>query len=91
MMVNEVSIEGYRYAMILTDSFSVFIWLYGLKTKDQTLGALKKWYCDIADLRQKHKLVVIARDNAGKNKSHEIIDFIESKGLTNRFSAVYEQ
>ena len=38
MMVNEVSIEGYRYAMILTDSFLGFIWVYGLKTKDQALG-----------------------------------------------------
>jgi transposase InsO family protein len=34
---------------------------------------------------------VIVRDNAGENKSHEIIDFIESKGLTDRFSAAYEQ
>jgi hypothetical protein len=42
MMVNEVSIEGCCYAMILTDSFSGFIWVYVLKAKDQTLGALKK-------------------------------------------------
>ena len=37
---------------------------------------VKSVYSDIADLRQKHKLVVIVRDNAGENKSHEIIDFI---------------
>ena len=62
-----------------------------MKTKEAMLKVFKKWYSDIADLRQKHKLVVIVRDNAGENKSHEIINFIESKGLTNRFSAPYEQ
>ena len=43
MMVNEISIEGYRYAIIFTDSFTGMIWVYGLRTKDQTLDALKKW------------------------------------------------
>ena len=55
------------------------------------LKLFKKWYSDIPDLRQKHKLDVILRDNAGENKSHEIIDLIRSKGLTNCFSAAYEQ
>jgi hypothetical protein len=33
-----------------------------------------KWlYGDIADLRQKHTLVVAMRDNAGENKSKEIM------------------
>ncbi len=50
MMVTEIPIEGYRYAMILTDSFTGYIWVYGIKTKDQTLGTLKKWYCGIAPL-----------------------------------------
>ena len=51
MMVNELSIENYRYAMIITDSCSGLIWIYGLRTKDQTLPTLKKWYRDIAPLR----------------------------------------
>jgi hypothetical protein len=42
------------------------------------LKVVKKWYSDIADLRQKHKLIIVMRDNAGENKSQEIIDFFES-------------
>ena len=91
MMVNEVSIEGYRYAMILTDSFSGFIWVYGLKTKDQTLGALKKWYCDIAPIRANHKLITLMRDNAGENRSQDVEDFIQSIHVQSRYSAPYEQ
>jgi hypothetical protein len=32
MMVNEISIEGYRYAIIFTDSFTGMMWVYGLRT-----------------------------------------------------------
>ena len=62
-----------------------------MKSKDDMLKITKKWYSNIADLRQKYSLVVFMRDNAGENKSQEIIDFIESIGATNCFSTSYEQ
>jgi hypothetical protein len=46
-----------------------------MKTKDQTNNVVKRWYIDIADLRAKHRLVVVVRDNAGENKSQEIKEF----------------
>ncbi len=42
---------------------------------------------DVADMRQKHNLVVVMRDNAGENKSHEIMEFIQPTGARNNFSA----
>jgi hypothetical protein len=62
-----------------------------MKTKDDMLKAIKKWYSDIADIRQKHDLVFVMRDNAGENKSHEIMEFIQSTGARNHFSSSYEQ
>ncbi len=50
-----------------------------MKTKDGMLKVMKKWYINITELRQMHSLFVIGRDEAGENKFHEIIDFIESK------------
>ena len=35
VMLNDISIEGYRYAAIFTDSQSAYIWTYGLKAKTQ--------------------------------------------------------
>jgi hypothetical protein len=64
---------------------------YGLKTKDDILKAVKKWYSDIAELRETHTLLVVMRDNAGENKSKEIVDFLESHGIKNRYSTPYEQ
>ncbi len=46
-------IEGYNYAIVFADSNSGYRWVYGVK----------KWFSDIADLRQKHKLVIVMQDN----------------------------
>ena len=90
-MFNEISFEGFRYALTITDSFSGLIWVYGLKTKDQLLSALKKWYGDIAPLREYNRLVTFMRDNAGENLSFEVEEFIQSIGVQSRYSAPYEQ
>ncbi len=53
-------IEGHNYALIITDDCTRYRWLYGLKTKDDILKAVKKWYSDIAELRQTHTLLVLS-------------------------------
>ena len=63
------SIEGYFHSLVFVDAATGYIWIYGLKTKDEALNVVKRWYADIADLRAKHKLVVLMRDNAGEYKS----------------------
>ena len=73
------SIEGYNHAVVFADCHTGYRWLYGMKVKSDMLKVVKKWYSDIADLRQKHKLVIFMRDNAGENKSHDIIEFFESR------------
>ncbi len=55
------------------------------------VNVVRRWYSDIADLRTKHKLVVRVRDNAGENKSQEVKEFFESKGIRNHFSTAREQ
>ena len=73
------SLEGYKYALVITDCCTGYRWLYGLKTKDEMLKVVQKWYSDIAELREKHKIFVVMRDNSGENKSQKICDFFESK------------
>ncbi len=66
-------------------------WIYGLKTKDEALNVVKRWYAFIADFRAKRKLVVLMRDNAYKYKSEEIMQFLDSKGVQKHFSTPKEQ
>ena len=86
-----VSMEGYKYALVITDCCTGYRWLYGLRTKDEVLMAVKKWHSDIAELRDMHKIFVVMRDNSGENSSKEICEFLESKGIQNYFSTPYEQ
>ena len=86
-----VSIKGYKYALVITDCCTGYRWLYGLKSKDEVLKMVQKWYSDIAELREKHTIFVVMRDNSGENKSREICDFFESKGIQNYYSTPYEQ
>ena len=58
---------------------------------DEMLQVVKRWYGDIADLRQKHTLVVVMRDNAGENKSKEILEYFDPVGVRNHFSTSHEQ
>jgi hypothetical protein len=84
-------LEGYIYALEITYDGSGFRWLYGLNTKDDLLKAIQKWYSDIAELQERHNVCVVIRDNAGENKSREVIEFFESNGIKSFFSTPYEQ
>jgi hypothetical protein len=61
-----------------------------LKTKVDTLKAIKKWYSDIAELCEMHNSLVLMQDNAGENlnRSRDIImgenrsrEFLELNGI----------
>ncbi len=84
------SIEGYNYAVLFTDSYSEYRWQYGLKTKDGVLQASKRWFAEIADIRQKFPLLSVVRDKAGENTSKELFDFFTENGVKNYFSTPYE-
>jgi hypothetical protein len=85
-------IEGYNYCAVLTDDWSdsEYRWAYGLKTKDELIAAVKQWYAEIADLREKYQLLVVMRDFAGENMSHEIQEFFTDKGVKSYFSTPHE-
>ena len=85
------SIEGYLRALVLFDATTGYRWIYGMKTKDDALHVVKRWFGDIADLRAKHKLVLLMRDNVGEYESEEIMQFLDSKGIRSHFSTPKEQ
>ncbi len=59
------SIGMYNYAVVFVGCNTGYRWIYGMKRKSEMLKVAKKWYSDIAVLRQMHKLLVVMRDNAG--------------------------
>ena len=60
-------------------------------TLNIVLQVVKRWYSDIADLRQKNTLVVVMRNNSGENKSKEIMDYFDYVRVRKQFSTAHEQ
>ncbi len=84
------SIEGFFYCALFVDDHTGYKWLYGLKTRDEALDAAKRWMAEIADLREKHPLLVVMRDNAKENSSKAICYYFTSMGAKNYYSSGYE-
>ncbi len=78
------------FCAVLTDDRSEYRWAYGLKTKDELIDVVKQLCAEIADLREKYQLLVVMRDFAGENMSHEIQEFFTDKGVKSYFSTPYE-
>ncbi len=66
------SIEAYLDGALFVHDHTGYKWLYGLNTKDEALNAAKRWMAEIADLGEKHPLLVVMRVNAKENSSKAI-------------------
>ena len=80
------SIEGNFYSALFAYDHTGYKWLYGLKTKDEALNAAKRWMAEIADLREKHPLLVVMRDNPKENSSKAICDYFTWMGVNCDYS-----
>ena len=58
------SIEGYIHAIVFVDAATGYRWIYGMKTKDDAIKALRKWNSDIADQRSSTNQAQIVSINA---------------------------
>jgi hypothetical protein len=54
--------------------------VYGMRTEDEIVKIFRKWFSDIlAVLRNMHNLLVLVRDNAGENKSKNLMNSSNQK------------
>ncbi len=84
------SIEGCNQCAVFTNDGTEHRLPYGLKPKDELIDAVKQWYAEIADLREKYQLLVVMKDFAGENMSQEIQDLFTKKGVKKYFASPYE-
>ena len=91
MSSSVTSIEGYNYALVITDDAYMYQLVYGLKKKSDADDAARKWVCDIVEIRARHLLQIVIRNNAGELKSQALKDYIESIRAKDYFSVAYEQ
>ena len=80
-------------SLFTVDNALMYRWIYGLtrKEKSEANAAAGKWICDIANIRARHVLQILIRDNAEELKSADLNTYIESLSVKNYFSVAYEQ
>jgi hypothetical protein len=66
-------------------------WQYAMKTKDETLDMVKRWFAEIADARIHYPVMMVVRDNSRENTSKDFNDFFTSLGVKNHLITSYEQ
>nr|GEZ69619.1 hypothetical protein [Tanacetum cinerariifolium] len=69
----------------LTDDFSRFTWTFFLKTKDETIGILRKFITEIENLKDL-KVKIIRCDNGGEFRNKEMNHLCSQKGIKREFS-----
>nr|GEW62186.1 hypothetical protein [Tanacetum cinerariifolium] len=74
-----------KYGLVVTDDYSRYTWVLFLKTKDETIGILKKFITEIENLVDK-KVKVTRCDNGTEFKNSVMNDFCAMKGIKREFS-----
>ncbi|GJZ70870.1 putative ribonuclease H-like domain-containing protein [Tanacetum coccineum] len=79
------SLNHKTYCLVITDDFSMFSWVFFLRTKDETSAILKDFIRQIENqLNQKVK--TIRSDNGTEFKNKDVIEFCGSKGIKREYS-----
>ena len=73
-----LSIEGFRYYLILVDAYSRYSWLYPLKLKSNVLSTFIAFH-KLAELQYNFKLKSLQTDNGGEFKV--LLPYLRSSGI----------
>lgn len=79
-----------RYFLLLVDDFSKIMWVYMLKTKDEALGALKKFRVLVEkECAENEKLKIFRTDRGGGFLSHDFSSYCEEIGIIRHLTVPY--
>ncbi|GJZ25475.1 integrase, catalytic region, zinc finger, CCHC-type containing protein [Tanacetum coccineum] len=79
------SINGKRYILVIVDDYSRYIWVYFLRSKDETPEIIKKFIAQ-AQLNYKAKVCKIRTDNGTEFKNTTLKAHYEKLGIMQQFS-----
>ncbi|KAI3665306.1 hypothetical protein L6452_43930 [Arctium lappa] len=83
---NVMSIGKKSYCLVIVDDFSIFTWVYFLRTKDETSGLIKSFVLRVEN-QTNLRVKVIRSDNGTELKNNDLNSFCEEKGIERQYSA----
>ncbi|KAJ9561694.1 LOW QUALITY PROTEIN: hypothetical protein OSB04_006854 [Centaurea solstitialis] len=83
---NVMSIGKKSYCLVIVDDYSIFTWVFFLRTKDETSGLIKSFVTKIEN-QTNLKVKVIRSDNGAEFENAELNCVCKEKGIEKQFSA----
>ncbi|KAD3066473.1 hypothetical protein E3N88_34353 [Mikania micrantha] len=82
------TIGGNQYYMLIVDDYSRHMWVYMLKTNDETLVAFKRFKAQV-EKEGTNKVKTLRTDRGGEFNSHEFAIFCDDEGIKRHLTAPY--
>ncbi|MCO5605112.1 hypothetical protein L7F22_059292 [Adiantum nelumboides] len=79
---------GAFYYVTFIDDATRHVWVYAMKSKDETFSCLKKLLFNV-ESQFEHKLKTLRSDNGGEYVSKEFADLCSSRGIKREFTVPY--
>eukprot|EP00249_Psilotum_nudum_P025147 c29390_g1_i1 orf=407-4477(+) len=80
--------NGARYFFLLVDDYSRMIWVFFLKSKDETFVKFREWLA-MVERESGSRLMTLRTDRGGEFMSHEFLNFCNQKGIKRHLTAPY--
>ena len=80
--------SGNKYIFLLVDDYSRAMWVYLLKSKDETFDAFKKFRALVEDAPEK-RVKTLRTDNGGEFCSNQFKSYCENAGIKRHYTAPY--
>ncbi|SGY27406.1 BQ5605_C129g13358 [Microbotryum silenes-dioicae] len=80
-----VSLGGAKYALVIVDDYTRYLWAIPMSHKSDTFAAFKSWLAKV-ERSSSRKLLAVRSDNGGEFLSNEFSSFLEEQGITRQLS-----
>ncbi|SGY60597.1 BQ5605_C007g04454 [Microbotryum silenes-dioicae] len=80
-----VSLGGARYALVIVDDHSRYLWVIPMSHKSDTFAAFKSWLAKV-ERSTSRKVLAVRSDNGGEFMSNKFSRFLEEQGITRQLS-----
>ena len=82
------SLSGSQYFVTFIDDATCKVWVYTIKSKDQTFACFQRFFSSVENHSGK-KVKALRSDNGGEYISKEFADFCVEKGIKREYTAPY--
>lgn len=86
--ISPETIGGNKYFLLIVDDFTRFMWIFLMKTKDETFDLFKKFKIQV-EKGKPNKIQILRTDRGGEFNSYQFTEFCRAQGIKRQLTAPY--